>query len=69
MVWLFIAYAVYVVWSNGDNSGGQAAHLGGAVVGALLIFNQELLNFAGGGGAIRFGGRRVIKDSSRDMDR
>lgn len=37
IAWIFIAIAVYTVFSNGDNAGGQSAHLGGALVGYLLI--------------------------------
>lgn len=40
---VLLAIAVYVVFSNGGNAGGQAAHLGGAAVGALLIWQPQLL--------------------------
>jgi membrane associated rhomboid family serine protease len=33
---LFILYAIYTVLFSGSNAGGQAAHLGGAVVGYAL---------------------------------
>jgi len=37
MAWLFIGMAVFVVLTSGANAGGQAAHLGGAAVGFILI--------------------------------
>jgi len=46
MVWIFIAMAVYTIFTEGHNAGGEAAHLGGAVVGFLLIRNERWLNFA-----------------------
>jgi membrane associated rhomboid family serine protease len=37
LVWIFIAYAVIQVLFRGSNAGGEAAHLGGAMVGYLLM--------------------------------
>ncbi len=45
LAWLFIAYAVYTVLFAGNNAGGEAAHLGGAVVGWLLMQKPDLLDY------------------------
>jgi membrane associated rhomboid family serine protease len=37
LAWVMIAIAAYTVIGNGRNAGGEAAHLGGAAVGAILI--------------------------------
>jgi membrane associated rhomboid family serine protease len=37
LAWLFIAYAVFTVLFRGSNAGGEAAHLGGAAVGWVLM--------------------------------
>lgn len=37
MAWILLAIAVYTVFTNGNNAGGQAAHLGGAAAGYALI--------------------------------
>jgi hypothetical protein len=42
---LMIAFAVYKVASSSANAGGEAAHLGGAVVGLLLIQNPQWLTW------------------------
>jgi len=71
MAWVFVAIAAYTVFTSGNNAGGEAAHLGGAVVGFLLIRNERLLDFV----YLRrprmsFGGRRAqYKDWSKDYDR
>jgi membrane associated rhomboid family serine protease len=71
MAWVFVAIAAYTVFTSGYNAGGEAAHLGGAVVGFLLIRNERLLDFV----YLRrprmsFGGRRAqYKDWSKDYDR
>jgi membrane associated rhomboid family serine protease len=46
MAWVLLAIAAYAVFSGGPgaNAGGQAAHLGGAAAGYLLIRNQRWLN-------------------------
>jgi membrane associated rhomboid family serine protease len=46
MAWILLAIAAYTVLSNGDNAGGQAAHLGGAAMGFLLIKYPRILSFA-----------------------
>lgn len=43
LVWVLIGIGVYSVLSDGWNSGGEAAHLGGAAAGAILIRNKWLL--------------------------
>ncbi|HEX4125695.1 MAG TPA: rhomboid family intramembrane serine protease [Tepidisphaeraceae bacterium] len=45
LAWAMIGIAVYTVMTQGANSGGEAAHLGGALVGFALIKNVQLLNF------------------------
>jgi len=37
LAFIMIAIAMYMVWTNGRNAGGEAAHLGGAVVGVFLM--------------------------------
>jgi len=46
MAWGLLAIAAYTVLTNGNNAGGEAAHLGGAAAGFLLIKNPQILNFA-----------------------
>jgi membrane associated rhomboid family serine protease len=43
---LMVGYAVYQVFSSGANAGGEAAHIGGALMGFLLIKNPRILEFA-----------------------
>jgi membrane associated rhomboid family serine protease len=43
LAWIFIGIAVYTVFSQGHNAGGEAAHLGGAVAGYLLIQFPQVL--------------------------
>lgn len=52
MIWFALGFAALVLVSQGENAGGQAAHLGGAILGFFLISKPSLLNFAdriGGG--------------------
>jgi membrane associated rhomboid family serine protease len=65
LAWVYIGIAVYVVLTSGQNAGGQAAHLGGALIGYLLIRNERLLNFAD----LRRVRRRVFKDWTKDFNR
>jgi membrane associated rhomboid family serine protease len=44
VAWVLLAIAVYTVFTNGQNAGGEAAHLGGAAVGYLLIKKERWLN-------------------------
>ncbi|MBV8781112.1 MAG: rhomboid family intramembrane serine protease [Phycisphaerae bacterium] len=37
VAWVLLAVAVYTVISNGENAGGESAHIGGAAAGFLLI--------------------------------
>jgi membrane associated rhomboid family serine protease len=46
MAWILLAIAAYTVFTGGPNAGGQAAHLGGAVVGFALIRFPQVLRFA-----------------------
>jgi membrane associated rhomboid family serine protease len=43
LAYLFICYAIFTVLFRGTNAGGEAAHLGGAAVGYLLLEWPELL--------------------------
>jgi membrane associated rhomboid family serine protease len=43
LAWVFIAIAVYTVFTRGHNAGGEAAHLGGAIVGYLLMQGERLM--------------------------
>jgi membrane associated rhomboid family serine protease len=45
MAWLLLGIAVFTVFTQGHNAGGEAAHLGGAILGWLLIRNPRVLNF------------------------
>jgi len=42
-VYIFLALAVANLWRGGDNAGGDAAHVGGALAGAYLIRRPHLL--------------------------
>jgi membrane associated rhomboid family serine protease len=42
--WVLIAIAVFSVFTAGHNAGGEAAHLGGAAMGAALMSNPRVLN-------------------------
>jgi membrane associated rhomboid family serine protease len=43
LAWAFIANAVYTVFTRGHNAGGEAAHLGGAIVGFLLMQGEKVM--------------------------
>jgi membrane associated rhomboid family serine protease len=44
VAWVLIAIALLTVFGRGYNAGGEAAHLGGAAVGFLLIRKPQWLN-------------------------
>jgi len=46
MVFIFLGLAVLSVLVGGQNAGGEAAHLGGALFGFLLMMRPSVLNFA-----------------------
>lgn len=50
LAWIIVGIAAYTVIARGNemgaNAGGEAAHLGGAALGFLLIKHVEWLNFA-----------------------
>lgn len=46
MAWVYVGIAAFMVFTRGGNAGGEAAHLGGAAAGFLLIRNARFLNFA-----------------------
>jgi membrane associated rhomboid family serine protease len=43
LTWVFVAYAVFQVLFRGSNAGGEAAHLGGALIGFLLMTFPRVL--------------------------
>ncbi|MDB5321500.1 MAG: rhomboid family protein [Phycisphaerales bacterium] len=42
---ILVGIAAYTAFTNGSNAGGQAAHLGGAGLGYLLIRHPQVLNW------------------------
>ena len=73
MAMILVGWAAYTALTNGNNAGGQAAHLGGAVVGYALIRRPDLLNVfetMGGGKGRRLRARgRATTDWSKNLDR
>jgi membrane associated rhomboid family serine protease len=47
VAWVLLGIAIYTVFTNGRNAGGEAAHLGGAAFGYLLIKNERWLDIFG----------------------
>jgi membrane associated rhomboid family serine protease len=47
LVWGLIALAIIYIAARVDNAGGEAAHLGGAVMGLVLIQNQHWFSVVG----------------------
>src|SRR5262249_20365777 len=45
LAWILISVALLTIFGGGYNRGGEAAHLGGAVVGFLLIKRPRVLSF------------------------
>jgi membrane associated rhomboid family serine protease len=43
LLWIFIGIAFCTIWTAGHNAGGEAAHLGGAAAGFLMITNLRWL--------------------------
>jgi membrane associated rhomboid family serine protease len=71
---IMMGLAAYTVFVGGHNSGGEAAHLGGGLLGLGFMLNQHWLNpFAtsrrGGAGARRRRKRVQFKDWSKDLNR
>ena len=58
--WLMVGIAAYTVFVHGENAGGQAAHLGGAMLGYVLIRNDSALNLVV---------KRQRKDWSKETNR
>ena len=42
---LFLGFGAYIVLSNGNNAGGEAGHLGGALLGFILMKNPWMLDW------------------------
>ena len=79
LAWVSMLMAALVVLRIGPNAGGEAAHLGGGILGFVLIRNQHFLNFAAGNGrTMRLTATRTRssrrkrmfqKDWSKDLNR
>jgi membrane associated rhomboid family serine protease len=62
MAWIYLGFAAYVVVFNRGNAGGEASHLGGALIGFLLIKNPWVLDwfdFRGRSSKMYYRGRRI----------
>lgn len=55
-----LCFAAYTAFTNGDNAGGEAGHLGGAILGFILMKYPHCLSFVGDGFKGRGPWRRVI---------
>ena len=64
-----VAIAAYTAITNGNNAGGEAAHLGGAGLGYLLIRHPQVLNFLSPARARRARARRQFVDWSQETNR
>ncbi len=64
MALLAIVFAAFVILTGGDNPGGQAAHLGGALFGFLLVRNPRALDFAD-----TIGPRKPADRAAREIER
>jgi membrane associated rhomboid family serine protease len=65
-VYIFLAIAVFNLWRGGDNAGGDAAHVGGALAGAYLIRRPDLLrDILAGFGLNRARDRRATPEPRR----
>jgi len=65
LAWVLLGIAAFTVVTSGPNAGGQAAHLGGAALGAVLIRRPQWLNFAEQLGPSRARRRRFSGDDWR----
>ena len=54
LFWIMVGLAAVTVYTGGFNNGGEAAHLGGAAMGAILIRNVQWLRLAQGPRRQRF---------------
>jgi hypothetical protein len=43
MLWIFVGIAFFTIWTADHNAGGEAAHLGGAAAGFIMIKNVKWL--------------------------
>jgi rhomboid family protein len=65
LAWILLGLAVFTILTSGRNAGGEAAHLGGAALGAVLIRRPQWLNFAEQLGPPRARRRRFFGDEWR----
>jgi membrane associated rhomboid family serine protease len=54
MLWIMIGMALFTIRTGGWNAGGEAAHIGGAAAGYLLIRQRQLLTRLSGAKQSRF---------------
>ena len=54
MFWIMVGLAALTIYTGGFNTGGEAAHLGGAAMGAIFIRKVHWLSFAQGPRRPRF---------------
>jgi membrane associated rhomboid family serine protease len=54
MFWILVGLAAITIYTGGFNTGGEAAHLGGAAMGAILIRKVHWLDVAQGAQRQRF---------------
>ena len=72
--WVLIGLAAFTVFPSGPNAGGEAAHLGGAALGYLLINHPGLLSFVDAGPrgrrpSLRTGARPDAQEVNRILDK
>jgi membrane associated rhomboid family serine protease len=69
MAMIMVGIAAYTAFNSGHNAGGEAAHLGGAALGFLLIRHPHVLNildYPARRARARAGARTAFSDWSRD---
>lgn len=67
LAWIMMGIAAYTVFTHGHNAGGEAAHLGGGILGLILIVAEYRLDlFTRRRSSARL---RLHKDWSQDFNR
>lgn len=69
MAWLLLGIAVVFTFMNWNNAGGEAAHLGGAIFGFILVKFPLLLSWAGGGVLDQWRAGFTERSRQREADR
>jgi membrane associated rhomboid family serine protease len=62
LAYILLAVSAFVALTRGNNAGGEAAHLGGILMGFFLIKRSGLLNFADAGARRSGSGPRAPRD-------